>query len=234
MKKIFTLCAAVLMSGAAAMAQVDNTFQFVDKDGNVIADGSTWHTYERVEEDIFIGPQILSGVYVKNMTATGNYCSIDYQITETPGGIFQICFPEVCTATKGTSDIKNTGTGYLEPNQAYDIETEWCVAPFPQDEVKGTCTATFQLKTMEQIIDDKDNDDPDDDEISYNFIANGPKITVVFHNDGTTQGIDGVSDAEGKQPVAYYSLDGRRLPVAQKGLNIVKYSDGSTRKVVVK
>lgn len=33
-------------------------------------------------------------------------------------------------------------------------------------------------------------------------------------------------------PEAYYSADGRKLDVPQKGLNIVRYSDGSRRKVV--
>lgn len=49
---------------------------------------------------------------------------------------------------------------------------------------------------------------------------------------------DGISNAALKDsgnatPVAYYAADGRRLSAPQPGLNIVRYSDGSCRKVVV-
>ena len=38
----------------------------------------------------------------------------------------------------------------------------------------------------------------------------------------------------GPEVVARYSLDGRRLTALQRGVNILKMSDGSTRKVIVK
>lgn len=59
---------------------------------------------------------------------------------------------------------------------------------------------------------------------------------VVYGSDeedestGISQTISGTSEAE----VARYSLDGRRLQGQQKGINIVKYADGSVRKVMVR
>ena len=52
---------------------------------------------------------------------------------------------------------------------------------------------------------------------------------------GGTVGINNavVSDANVKE-VARYSLDGRQLSRPEKGINIIKMSDGSTRKVIVK
>lgn len=43
-------------------------------------------------------------------------------------------------------------------------------------------------------------------------------------------------EAEGEKAVevARYTADGRRISVAQKGINIVKYSDGTAKKVVIK
>ena len=34
--------------------------------------------------------------------------------------------------------------------------------------------------------------------------------------------------------VAYYSLDGRRLKSPQKGINIIRRSDGTTKKMIVR
>ena len=49
-----------------------------------------------------------------------------------------------------------------------------------------------------------------------------------------TSGIDSVILNPDAKEVSRYSADGQRLAVPVKGLNIVKYSDGSARKVVVK
>ncbi len=34
--------------------------------------------------------------------------------------------------------------------------------------------------------------------------------------------------------VGYYTTDGRKVPSPQRGINIVRYSDGTTKKVRVK
>ena len=47
-------------------------------------------------------------------------------------------------------------------------------------------------------------------------------------------GIDKTTTSTDVEEVSRYSLNGQRLAVPVKGLNIVKYSDGSARKVVVK
>ncbi len=228
MKKLFTLCAAIVMGCMAASAQTDNTFQFVDKDGNVVADGTTWHAYEK-ENDIVIGTMIKSGLYVKNTTSETAFCSLDFQVTQLSGGTFQICFPGNCTPADAVMDepvSKDVSAEYVAPGAVVDLESEWVVKRLLADaEITGTCTATLQLKVMNPV---------EEGSFIPTVKAYGPKITVVFHNDGTTDGISGAEAAGGKEPVAYYSVDGRRLGVAQKGLNIVKYADGTTAKVVVR
>lgn len=47
-------------------------------------------------------------------------------------------------------------------------------------------------------------------------------------------GIDKTTTSTDVEEVSRFSADGQRLAVPVKGLNIVKYSDGSERKVVVK
>ena len=61
----------------------------------------------------------------------------------------------------------------------------------------------------------------------------GSKITILFTTDPTA-GVDGVTVAGSSEEVARYTLDGRRLTAPQKGVNIVKYADGRTVKVVEK
>ena len=242
MRKIFTLIAALFI-GSAAFAQVDNTFQFVDEEGNVVEDGSTWHAYERTE-DMAMGTMIHSGLYVKNTTGEDVGVSVDYEILDAPGGNFQICYPVSCITTTIDAEgaykgLKNAGNDVHLADSTEDIQIEWIVYNMfagTTSEVKGTCTVSLQLKRMNRtLVDDGGTpDDELDDTYSYSEAGKGPKITLVLHNDGTTAGVSGVADTEQSKPVAYYSIDGRRLPVAQKGLNIVKFADGTTRKVVKK
>ena len=46
-------------------------------------------------------------------------------------------------------------------------------------------------------------------------------------------GIDNVTTSSDVKEISRYSVNGQRLKVPTKGLNIVKYSDGSVKKVVV-
>lgn len=74
-----------------------------------------------------------------------------------------------------------------------------------------------------------------------NYVANSKDYKSINventvgmkYNDATT-GINGVADNSSSSEVARYSLDGVRLSAPQKGLNIVKLSDGRTVKVMVK
>ena len=54
--------------------------------------------------------------------------------------------------------------------------------------------------------------------------------TILEEGETAIRGISAGSPAE----IIRYSLDGRRLAAPQKGVNIIRMSDGSTRKVIVK
>ena len=49
-------------------------------------------------------------------------------------------------------------------------------------------------------------------------------------------GIEPIHEAEATSntPVAYYRMDGRSVARPQRGLNIIRYSNGTIRKVIVK
>ncbi|MBO7119795.1 MAG: hypothetical protein J6W03_05705 [Bacteroidaceae bacterium] len=59
---------------------------------------------------------------------------------------------------------------------------------------------------------------------------NAAQTSISDFSDGITSI---TSDASG-EPEALYSVDGRKLPAAQKGINIVRMADGTARKVLVK
>ena len=142
MKKLFTLCAAMLMGSAMAFGQVDQTFQFVDKDGNVVADGTTWTVSEKVE-DLFYGLMIPSELSVKNTSGEDANVAVDFQVTQISGGAFQICFPTNCQTRTDVTEVEETGALEMAAGEVKDMATEWVVKPFDSDvEATGTCTAT--------------------------------------------------------------------------------------------
>ena len=56
---------------------------------------------------------------------------------------------------------------------------------------------------------------------------------VKQHIEGTATGIEGVQNTNNTTVVARYALDGTKISAPVKGINILKMSDGTTRKVVV-
>ena len=86
MKKLFTLCIG-LVAALAIQAQSDFPLQFADKDGNIIADGTTLDI-TAYETDDFGDVQMPSGLYVKNTSGEavqggGEYTSLlDDEIRE--------------------------------------------------------------------------------------------------------------------------------------------------------
>ena len=56
----------------------------------------------------------------------------------------------------------------------------------------------------------------------------------VFALQGTPSAITTTEAVAGTHEVARYSIDGKRISGAQRGLNIVKYSDGTVKKIMVK
>lgn len=64
--------------------------------------------------------------------------------------------------------------------------------------------------------------------------SNCPSVMCVSMNKVAGSGIGDVKVAPTRYIVAIYSLDGINLPELRKGMNIVKYSDGSVEKIYLK
>lgn len=70
--------------------------------------------------------------------------------------------------------------------------------------------------------------------IGLKICSNGQLLdeTIEVSVKGSATGINSVFDSSSKEIVEIYSLDGQRIPELRKGINIVKYSDGSVKKVL--
>lgn len=71
--------------------------------------------------------------------------------------------------------------------------------------------------------------------VTLNFCSNGisTKTTVRFFVTKAT-GITGTQTSADVHEIARFTIDGKRINQPQRGINIVKYSDGTVKKVVVK
>ena len=71
--------------------------------------------------------------------------------------------------------------------------------------------------------------------VELNFCSNGISTTATV-NVTVTQatGITGTQTSADVREIARFTIDGKRINQPQRGINIVKYSDGTVKKVVVK
>ena len=223
MKKIYTLIAALAFA-AGSFAQTDNTFEFVDKDGNVVPDGSTI-TVNEVSDDGMGTLMIKTGLHVVSHSSNKEGIGLTFNLSKMDNGALSVCFPGNCINYEAVGDYDNK-TAIVDPNMNKDFQTEWLPATY------GTATATFTLSRYEVVKKTVPRLGVTIEEVG-DKIADGPTVTVNFvYTDPTA--INGVESSSKKSVVARYNANGQRIAEPQHGLNIVKYSDGTTRKVVVK
>ena len=209
-----------------AMAQTDlETFQFVDKDGNVVADGSEITVYE--PETVNGSLQINSGLFVKNTTGKDQAVGLDLNITNMDNGQFSCCFPSNCRdifSAGNFVDVNTPGLFLIEEGEQQTLMSEWKPAAY------GKCQAVFQLKVYNVVeLDIEGTKIPD----VGDFKAYGPKVTINFMYLDPT-GVNGVVDNANAKVVNRYNAAGMRINSAVRGLNIETLSNGKTIKRIVK
>lgn len=209
-----------------AMAQTDlETFQFVDKDGKVVADGSEITVYE--PETVNGSLQINSGLFVKNTTGKDQAVGLDLNITNMDNGQFSCCFPSNCRdifSAGNFVDVNTPGLFLIEEGEQQTLMSEWKPAAY------GKCQAVFQLKVYNVVeLDIEGTKIPD----VGDFKAYGPKVTINFMYLDPT-GVNGVVDNANAKVVNRYNAAGMRINSAVRGLNIETLSNGKTIKRIVK
>ncbi len=147
-----------------AMAQdVDESYVFMDEEGNIIENGATVvrnvvEAYDEVSEVIY------SGISVLNLAgSSSDYLKMHYDIQRLDNGIYQICFPSTCNM-KTEVGVYETGIGQLM-GDLQDIQSEW----FPIAD--GECVVTLRIEVFT-----KQGLFPP----SYVHKADGPTMTLRF------------------------------------------------------
>lgn len=219
MKRFLTIVIAFLALGVTSWAQdVDQTFQFTDTLGNVVPDG-TVITVNVINEE----GQMVIPLKVKNVSGDKAAVSMYETIDEKPSGDWQTCAFGNCMALEETGYSPKSVV-----NVAYDsdIQTEW----IPESGNYGTWSATLQIHVFNitsRTVFGKLVEQAGDEIIGY-----GPKVTVNFVYNAESADVNAVEAPV--RPVQYYSICGKRLDAPQRGLNIVKLSNGKTIKVIIK
>ena len=72
--------------------------------------------------------------------------------------------------------------------------------------------------------------DPDDKESDKYCLC----MQLILETPGGSTVILGLNGSDKPVAMQYFSLDGKKLSAPQKGINVVKMSDGTSKKVLVK
>ena len=210
MKKTFTLFSALLLAITLSAQDTKGYFQFADKDGNIIADGST--IVRNVPEMDDFGEMLIhSGLFIKNVTApNGTPVWLVSDITRIDNGSLQVCFPQNCIVYNRVSSNKSDATTITAGEQK-DIQSEWLPSTY------GECVVTYTAKPLEKF--------------GKTYTENeGPSVTVHY----ILQDPAHISQSETSNsvPVAIYDTQGRLTSTDSRGLRIIRMSDGTVRKAI--
>ncbi len=222
MKKI-RLCfiSALAFAGLTANAQTDDTLRFIDSQGNAVESGSTI-TVTELTDDGYQDPYIDSGLSVVNTTDGEVGAGLELTISEINGSL-TCCFPGNCSAQTSVIEDHDNGTDIMSANETRIFHTNY--TPFAY----STCVATFRLKVYDVTYTDDKYQLP-----VYTFKSWGPQVTVNFIYADETSGIVNAETEAGNEVTGYYTLQGKKIPSLQKGVNLVRYADGHTVKTAVK
>lgn len=209
------LCLGTVNVAAQDEEELDESFIFVDKEGNEIANGSTVTFVGGKPNPITGKIQVDVEVSVKNTLPSAEYCSLHIVTKSLPSGSIESCFPINCTSNI-PADYESD-SGLLFSGETRGLITEWIV----EDGNYGTATLTLQLRHMEKFNKE------------YIPVGEGPTINVnLIYSDPAA--IDGIEGNDNTRIVARYNANGQIVKSPVKGVNILKLSNGKVVKVIEK
>lgn len=236
MKKIFTLCVALFAAVSMFAQETKGMFEFATADGTVVPSGSVI-TKSDVED--FSDPeegvdnmQIPTGLFVKPIKTDLNgekLCvKLRVDVEKIDHGSIAFCLLGSCSSARSEGTYESNG-GFVE--QLDDLQTEWMIGNDEETEkaMYGEATAKLTLVVCRKVS--QGNDQFGIEQFKYEDVGESSTVTVKFVYNEKSTGINGISNANATV-VARYAADGTRLSAPQKGLNIVKLSNGKTVKYI--
>ena len=236
MKKIFTLCFALFSAVAMFAQETKGMFEFATADGTVVPSG-TVITKSDVED--FTDPeegeddmQIPTGLFVKPIKTDLNgekICvKLRLNVERIDNGSIAFCLLGNCKNAIEEGEFESNG-GFVD--KLDDLQTEWMIGNDEEtDKAKyGEAKAKLTLVVCRKVSLGKDQFGIE--QFKYEDIGESSTVTVHFIYNEKSTGINGISTADATV-VARYAADGTRLSAPQKGLNIVKLSNGKTVKYI--
>ena len=220
MKKLFMLFVSFLALSAACWAQdeeLDETFVFVDEQGNVLPDG-TVITVSAINGE----GQMVVPVKVRNVQGDKAAVSMYETIDALPNGEWQTCAFGNCMMLNATGYSSKSITNGSDDT---DIQTEWIPTPGKY----ASWSATLQIHVFNIITQSKFGITTE--AAGSEVIGYGPTVTLNFVYNENSASIDNVQfESEARD---YYNVRGQRLDGPRKGLNIIRLANGKTVKRVL-
>lgn len=229
MKKIFTLFVALFCTVAMFAQDTKGMFEFADKAGNVVPNGSTLTKTEVEKSGKRL--QINTGLFVKPVKPELNGeklgVKMRVEVENLDHGTIQYCLLGSCSVAS------EKGTFYSTSNfvdKLADLATEWIMGTDKEGKaLKGEATVKLTLVACQKKS--SGFDEFGIEQFEWEEKGDCSSVTVKFVCDGTTA-INGVTNNTNATVVARYAANGTRLSAPQKGLNIVKLSNGKTVKYI--
>ena len=168
MKK-FLLMIATVLTGMTLSAQGYDYFEFIDKNGNVVPDGTTLTLNEVTHEDdgLDVFDVIYSHLSIRNKTADQHAMRINMFIERIDNGTYQLRFPTSCKSYYEVTNVVTDGS-ILMGNDVKDLMTEW----FPDEEGGCDVTLTIEILNMSGTLLNP----------VYTYLADGPTVTLHYRN----------------------------------------------------
>ena len=236
MKKIFTLCFALFSAVAMFAQETKGMFEFATADGTVVPSG-TVITKSDVEdhtdpEEGVDNMQIPTGLWIKPVKTELNgekLCvKLRVDVEKIDHGSIAFCLLGNCSSAINKGTYESNG-GFVD--QLGDLQTEWMIGTDEETDkaMYGEAKAKLTLVACRKVSLGKDKFDVE--YFKYEDVGDCSTVTVHFVYNEKSTGINGISNADATV-VARYAADGTRLSAPQKGLNIVKLSNGKTVKYI--
>ena len=235
MKKIFTLCVALFAAVSMFAQETKGMFEFATADGTVVPSGSVI-TKSDVEdhtdpEEGVDNMQIPTGLWIKPVKTELNgekLCvKLRVDVEKIDHGSIAFCLLGNCSSAMREGTYESNG-GFVD--KLDDLQTEWMIGTDDNEKAMyGEAVAKLTLVACRKVSLGKD--DFGVEHFGFENVGESSTVTVKFVYNEKSTGINGISNANATV-VARYAADGTRLSAPQKGLNIVKLSNGKTVKYI--